>query len=71
MTIRNGYWNTYYTIKGLMHLLKYTPTIRHFDYVNDKNKIKKAIKIFSTERGIKLTQNRMLLYVKSPRLSKV
>lgn len=71
VTIKNGYWDTYYSIEGIIQLLNYTPTIRHFDYQKDEIKLNEAIKIFSTEKGIKLTQNRMLIHVKNPRISEI
>lgn len=63
--IKLGYWNTFYSEEGLMELLQFTPTIRNFDLENDKEAVEKAIKQFSTENGIKLTQHRIFIYAKN------
>lgn len=60
--IKNGFWNTYYTSNGIIELLKYTPTIRNFDLVKDKKALEFAIETFMTPHGIRLKQNRILMY---------
>lgn len=62
--LKNGYWNTFYTEQGLLELLKYTPMVRNFDEVADKAIVQKAITLFTTPHGIKLKQNRILIYAK-------
>ena len=46
VTIKNGFWNTYYTEQGLLELLKFTPTIRNFNQISDNNLLKHAYDIF-------------------------
>lgn len=68
VTIENGFWNTYYTAHGLKELLLNTPTIRNYHQLFDKEKLDAAISLFSTKKGIKLTQNRMLIYARNSRI---
>lgn len=64
--IQNGYWKTIYTKKGLIELLKQTPTIRNFNEYSDKIFLKSAIEKFSIDYGkIKLIQNRILIHAKN------
>lgn len=67
VSIQNGYWNTYYSKEGLQQLLLYTPTIRNYNQTLDQDYFNETIKNFSTRKGIKLTQNRILIYAKNPR----
>ncbi len=62
VTIKNGYWQTYYTKKGLLDLLYFTPTIRNFNFKKDYRALEKAIKHHQTSQGILLTQNRILIH---------
>ena len=64
VSVHNGFWNTYYTEEGLNHLLKNTPTIRHYDEQKDREYFLTSIQKYSTNLGIKLTQNRILIYAK-------
>ncbi len=67
--IKEGYWETYYTEKGILELLKFTPTIRNFNEVIDYNYFKMACDLFkSQENGIALTQNRILIHAKNLRI---
>lgn len=59
--IHNGSWKTYYTPENLVKLIKQAPTIRNFDTDSDQKLIEKAIKKFSTEKGVEITQNRVLI----------
>lgn len=68
VSIQNGFWNTYYTIEGLKQLLLNTPTIRNYQKESDKENFDTAIALFSTEKGIKLTQNRILIYARNSRI---
>lgn len=65
VTIKNGFWYTYYTPTGLLELLKNTPTIRNFNIENDGHVLEKAMKLFSTPMGIRLQQNRVLIHAKN------
>jgi SAM-dependent methyltransferase len=67
VSIQNGFWETYYSPKGILKLLANTPTIRGFNYQQDKVNLKKAITALSTPNGIKIKQNRMLLYAADPK----
>lgn len=67
VVIKKGFWNTYYTEDGLKKLLLFTPTIRNYNQSLDMPYVEKAIKLFSTDKGIKLTQNRILIYAKGPK----
>ncbi len=60
--IKNGFWKTTYTKKGILKLLKHTPTIRNYNYYLDKQFIKKALENFKTHQGITLIQNRVLIH---------
>jgi SAM-dependent methyltransferase len=62
----NGFWNTYYTEEGLLELCKYTPTIKDFDIEKDMVFLKKAIDSLKTNKGIKITQNRLLIIATKP-----
>jgi SAM-dependent methyltransferase len=68
ISIINGFWNTYYSLDGIRLLLENTPTIRNFDDEKDKYHLIKAVELFSTSSGIKLTQNRILIHAKNPRI---
>lgn len=63
--IKLGYWDTFYSEEGLMQLLQFTPTIRNFNVVKDRETVEKAIKQFSTGNGIKLTQHRIFIHAKN------
>ena len=65
--IQNGFWDTLYSPKGILKLLSNTPTIRGFNFKKDKHHVKTAIESLSTPRGIKIKQNRVLLYAKDPK----
>jgi SAM-dependent methyltransferase len=61
VTIKDGSWDTLYTHQGLTELLHYTPTIRNYNDQQDEASLKKAIQLFKTSQGIKLTQSRLLI----------
>jgi SAM-dependent methyltransferase len=61
VSIQEGHWDTIYTPQGLSELLHYTPTIRHYDEQRDASSLKKAMQLFETSQGIKLTQSRLLI----------
>lgn len=65
--IENGYWNTFYSKEGLIKLLNNTPTIRDFS-PKDYQFLDQAIKDFMTTDGIKLQQNRILIYAEHPKI---
>jgi ubiquinone/menaquinone biosynthesis C-methylase UbiE len=60
--IKNGFWDTYYTKQGLLELLKYTPTVKDFDLNKDQQALELAYELFKTPQGIRLRQNRILVY---------
>jgi len=62
--IRNGFWRTQYTAKGICTLVYHTPLIRDFDETTDRETLELAIEELSNSEcgeGITLTQNRILL----------
>jgi ubiquinone/menaquinone biosynthesis C-methylase UbiE len=65
VTLRNGFWKTFYTKAGILELLLHTPTIRNFDRHTDKLLMKKAMNQFHTKQGIQLEQNRILICAKN------
>ncbi|MFO1259319.1 MAG: class I SAM-dependent methyltransferase [Gammaproteobacteria bacterium] len=67
VSIQNGFWDTLYSTKGVLKLLANTPTIRKYKYHIDKTAVKKAISLLKTPNGIKITQNRILIYAKNPK----
>lgn len=67
VTIKNGFWKTYYTEQGILELLKFTPTIRNFDEITDHDYFKMACEKFKCQQGIGLTQNRILIHAKNIR----
>ncbi len=68
VSIRNGFWDTYYSEEGLKQLLSFTPTIRNYSAALDTDALNEVINSFQTEKGIKLTQNRILIHAKNFRL---
>jgi ubiquinone/menaquinone biosynthesis C-methylase UbiE len=67
VSIKNGFWNTFYTELGILELLKFTPTIRNFNQISDNKILKLSFDIFKKPGGIALTQNRILIHAKNPR----
>lgn len=65
VSMRNAYWNTYYSTEGLKQLLSFTPTIRNYDPALDANFLNEAVTSFQTEQGIRLTQNRILIHAQN------
>lgn len=65
--IENGYWNTFYSKEGLIKLLNNTPTIRNFSE-KDHKILDHAINELITPHGIKLQQNRILIYAERPKI---
>ncbi|MGW0515803.1 class I SAM-dependent methyltransferase [Crossiella sp. NPDC003009] len=59
--VRQGFWATYYARAGLELLLEQTSTIRGFDPVADKTVIDRICQRWATGRGIRTTQNRILI----------
>ncbi len=62
--IENGFWATYYTKQGLIELCQHTPTIKNFALTKDEEYLNKAIAKCTTDKGIKLIQNRLLITAK-------
>ncbi len=61
VTVQNGFWETYYSMEGLLLLLEQTPTIRRFDRENDIEALQRIQRKYSTPEGLKTTQNRILI----------
>ena len=61
VSIRKGFWKTYYSIEGLILLLEQTPTIRNFDKALDASVLERIEANYSTSLGIETTQNRLLI----------
>lgn len=66
VSIQNGFWSTFYQPVGLRKLLSFTPTIRGFNEQIDSAAFQAAIEKFMTPNGIRLQQNRILIYAKNP-----
>ncbi len=67
VTLQNGFWQTFYTRKGIDILLQYTPTIRYYDHTADQGNLGKAVQACTQNGRICLTQNRVLLYAQHPK----
>ena len=59
--LRTGFWDTYHSVEGLQLLLSATPIVRDFDIVRDKEAFLQTVQQNMTSRGIKTTQNRVLV----------
>lgn len=70
VTVTDGTWNTYYTESGINSLLRNTPTIRGYSEQLDCKNTMSAINDLKTPRGIKITQNRVLIHAKNPKQDK-
>jgi ubiquinone/menaquinone biosynthesis C-methylase UbiE len=64
--ITEGYWDTYYTTQGLVELCQNTSTIKDFDVHKDNKYLDEVAKKLTTDKGIKITQNRLLIIAKKP-----
>lgn len=63
-SIQDGTWKTYYTLEGLLQLLEESPTVRNFNRETDQLMLDAAIDSLKTEKGIEITQNRLLIVAK-------
>ncbi len=61
VSIQNGFWKTYYSMDGLLLLLKQTPTIRNFNSKNDGEALQRIQKKYLTAKGLATRQNRILI----------
>jgi len=59
--IRNGFWQTFYTLEGLSLLLEQTPAIRGFNRKRDRDALARVEARFMTPRGIRTEQNHILI----------
>jgi ubiquinone/menaquinone biosynthesis C-methylase UbiE len=59
--IRNGFWKTYYSLDGLFLLLEETPTVRNFNRIEDGIIAENFAKIYMTDKGIEINQNRLII----------
>lgn len=64
VSIKNGFWKTYYTLENLVKLLEETPTIRNFNKFLDKPILDKIVETYMTKKGICVVQNRLLIIAK-------
>lgn len=67
VSIKNGYWDTFYDYEGLVLLLNNTPTIRNFNMNADSKLLKRAFSELSFENLVRLRQNRILIHVTAPK----
>lgn len=61
VTVREGQWGTYYTRDGLIKVISGARTVRNFDVDKDAAVIDEIEREFTTPRGIRLVQHRILL----------
>ena len=62
VSVKNGFWNTYYpSIDDVILLCEQTPTVRDFDKETDRAALDQIEHLYSTERGIVTQQNRVLI----------
>jgi len=61
VSVKKWFWNTYYSREGLIKLFENTPTIRNFDKNNDIPIIDVIEDHYASDKGIKTTQNRLLI----------
>lgn len=61
VTVRNEFWDTYYSLEGWVKLCENTPTVRNFDKAKDAAALKKISTKYATQKGIKTRQNRVLI----------
>jgi len=59
--VRNGFWQTFYTLDGLISLLEQTPAIRGFDREKDREVLTGIATKFMAPRGIQTKQNHILI----------
>jgi ubiquinone/menaquinone biosynthesis C-methylase UbiE len=62
VTIREGFWPTYYSRAGLEVMLEQTPAVRGFDRDKDAETLDRIERLYTTERGIRTLQHRLLVY---------
>jgi SAM-dependent methyltransferase len=68
ITITDGFWETRYTIEGILSLLLNTPTVLNFDLARDMTAYEKAIRLLPKKNEmIVLTQHRVLILAQKPR----
>ncbi|WHT20667.1 class I SAM-dependent methyltransferase [Crossiella sp. CA-258035] len=60
--VRQGFWATYYTRPGLELVLEQTSAVRNYDPVVDKPVVDRICQEWTTDRGIRTTQNRILIH---------
>lgn len=61
VSVREGFWDTWYSLEGLLLLLEQTPTIRDFDKTADAAALQKIQRNHTTPKGIATEQHRILI----------
>ncbi|WP_239341913.1 class I SAM-dependent methyltransferase [Frankia sp. CiP3] len=61
VSVRSGFWQTYYSFEGLVQLLVQTPTVRGFDVSSDADSLRRTGEKYMTKRGIETSQHRVLV----------
>ena len=61
VSVRNGFWKSYYSIEGLILLFELTPAVRGFNRNTDSETLKRIEDLYSTQNGIETTLNRILI----------
>ena len=59
--VREGFWDSYLTMEGLILLLEQTPSVRGFDKEKDSDILQRIEHLYGTERGIRVQQHRILI----------
>jgi SAM-dependent methyltransferase len=59
--VEQGFWDTYYSREGLELLLEQTSTVRGFDRIADRLVVDRICERWTTARGVRTTQNRILI----------
>jgi ubiquinone/menaquinone biosynthesis C-methylase UbiE len=62
--IREGFWPTYYSREGLTLMLEQTPAVRGFDRAKDAQVLDRIEQLYTTDRGIRILQHRLLIHAR-------
>jgi len=61
VSVRNGFWKTWYSFQGLVMLIEETKTISGFDRAQDYRFLQEIRDRYMTENGIETMQNRVMI----------